>query len=243
MNLISPSSGVCLSSVSFSRSFVEWHSQCSPLSMVRCSMWVLILLFLYYSILLSLSQLDQMRINWMELEWMQSTSLSLVRSPPLPSQSIFSLQDAPLSSQLSSLVISSEELVNSSREEWESLFSPTSSHRYLSIDPMSTVIKIFFSGRRIFRSNRAFARSSHNETCIWCTQYQSGEQEEERDQRSMIVSIQAIDQRLADVLQAASSIIAAIIIAFTYGPLMAPIGILTAGVSNHSLSLLSQWDE
>ncbi|KAF8362844.1 pgp-4 [Pristionchus pacificus] len=39
----------------------------------------------------------------------------------------------------------------------------------------------------------------------------------------------AIDQRLADVLQAASSIIAAIIIAFTYGPLMAPIGILTAG--------------
>lgn len=56
----------------------------------------------------------------------------------------------------------------------------------------------------------------------------------------MIVSIQAIDQRLADVLQAASSIIAAIIIAFTYGPLMAPIGILTAGVSNHSLSLLSQ---
>ncbi|GMT16682.1 hypothetical protein PFISCL1PPCAC_7979, partial [Pristionchus fissidentatus] len=39
----------------------------------------------------------------------------------------------------------------------------------------------------------------------------------------------AIDQRLADVLQAVASIVAAIIIAFTYGPLMAPIGILTAG--------------
>ncbi|GMS77892.1 hypothetical protein PENTCL1PPCAC_67, partial [Pristionchus entomophagus] len=39
----------------------------------------------------------------------------------------------------------------------------------------------------------------------------------------------AIDQRLADVLQAISSIVAAIAIAFIYGPLMAPIGVLTAG--------------
>ncbi|GMS96558.1 hypothetical protein PENTCL1PPCAC_18733, partial [Pristionchus entomophagus] len=39
----------------------------------------------------------------------------------------------------------------------------------------------------------------------------------------------AIDQRLADVLQAISSIVAGIIIAFAYGPLMAPIGIFTAG--------------
>lgn len=83
VDLISSSSGVCLSSVFFSRSFVEWHSLCSPLSMVRCSMWVASSFFLIHSFLRSLSQLEQMRINWMELEWMQSTSLSLVRYLPL----------------------------------------------------------------------------------------------------------------------------------------------------------------
>uniref|UniRef100_A0AC35U4S4 Multidrug resistance protein 1 n=1 Tax=Rhabditophanes sp. KR3021 TaxID=114890 RepID=A0AC35U4S4_9BILA len=39
----------------------------------------------------------------------------------------------------------------------------------------------------------------------------------------------AIDQRLADVMQSVSAIFASIVIAFTYGPNMAPIGILTAG--------------
>lgn len=45
-------------------------------------------------------------------------------------------------------------------------------------------------------------------------------------------TFKAIDQRLADVVSAVSSIIGGISIAFSYGPAMAPIGVLTAVVRN-----------
>lgn len=40
--------------------------------------------------------------------------------------------------------------------------------------------------------------------------------------------LQAIDQRLADVVEACSAVVAGTAIAFSYGPNMAPIGVATA---------------
>ncbi|CEF60730.1 LP14331p [Strongyloides ratti] len=51
----------------------------------------------------------------------------------------------------------------------------------------------------------------------------------------------AIDQRLADVLQSIAAIIGSIVIAFCYGPNMAPIGILTAGSLIGLQTLVSQY--
>lgn len=51
----------------------------------------------------------------------------------------------------------------------------------------------------------------------------------------------AIDQRLADVFQGVSSIICGIAIAFSYGPAMAPIGIVTCGVLISLQAIISQF--
>ncbi|CAJ0931784.1 unnamed protein product, partial [Mesorhabditis belari] len=51
----------------------------------------------------------------------------------------------------------------------------------------------------------------------------------------------AIDQRLADVLQSISAISAGIIIAFSYGPIMAPIGVLTAVTLMTVNTLITQY--
>ncbi|CAJ0587030.1 unnamed protein product, partial [Mesorhabditis spiculigera] len=51
----------------------------------------------------------------------------------------------------------------------------------------------------------------------------------------------AIDQRLADVLQSISAITAGIIIAFSYGPVMAPIGVLTATALITLNALITQY--
>lgn len=51
----------------------------------------------------------------------------------------------------------------------------------------------------------------------------------------------AIDQRLGDVVQAFSAIITGLIIAFSYGPEMAPIGILTSGFLAIVQTVISQY--
>lgn len=51
----------------------------------------------------------------------------------------------------------------------------------------------------------------------------------------------AIDQRLGDVVQAISAIISGIIIAFSYGPAMAPIGILMSGFLAFIQTAISQY--
>uniref|UniRef100_A0A0N4Z7Z6 ABC-type xenobiotic transporter n=1 Tax=Parastrongyloides trichosuri TaxID=131310 RepID=A0A0N4Z7Z6_PARTI len=51
----------------------------------------------------------------------------------------------------------------------------------------------------------------------------------------------AIDQRLADVLQSVAAIVGSIVIAFCYGPNMAPIGIVTAGTLIGLQTLVSQY--
>ncbi|VDM65807.1 unnamed protein product [Strongylus vulgaris] len=51
----------------------------------------------------------------------------------------------------------------------------------------------------------------------------------------------AIDQRLADVVGAVSSMIGGISIAFSYGPKMAPIGVLTAGALIILQTLVAQY--
>ncbi|WKX90463.1 hypothetical protein Q1695_009368 [Nippostrongylus brasiliensis] len=51
----------------------------------------------------------------------------------------------------------------------------------------------------------------------------------------------AIDQRLADVVGAVSSMIGGISIAFSYGPAMAPIGVLTAGTLIILQTLIAQY--